>query len=232
MPKIAVITDLHYSSRPLERPKRKGHLAANLTQKAIQQINDEIKPDATVVLGDLVNDFADADATERLVELRGLLETLTMPWLVIPGNHDPRPEAFFEIFDRVEILDVAGLRLVGFVDLEQPQHCARRDDTGFALMKRAAEDFAGPRVALQHVPICEPHTDSQYGYTNHEQVHQAMRDNGYVLAISGHEHRGVALKSYQGVDALVVPALCEEPHLFAVVTIEDGSKSVDMFQVD
>ena len=88
-------------------------------------------------------------------------------------------------------------------------------------MARLAAGHDGPRVALQHVPIGEPRTDTPYGYTNSDRVHQAMRAHGYTLAVSGHYHQGVPLKQHADVNTIVVPAMCEEPYSFALITVGD-----------
>lgn len=220
--RIAAITDLHFSRQPLEMSSRKGEWADVLLKRAVARLNRHIKPDVTVILGDLLDDPKASDAVGLLTDLRGILDRLAMPWLVIPGNHDPAPGVFYSVFDECDFLDINGVRLVPFVDPEEPRHCARREDVDFDRMARLAADHDGPRVALQHVPICQPRTDTPYGYTNSEQVHQAMREHGYTLAISGHYHRGVPLKQDGPVSTLVVPAMCEAPYSFALVTVDDA----------
>jgi 3',5'-cyclic AMP phosphodiesterase CpdA len=187
-----------------------------LLRRTVGRLNRDIRPAAVVVLGDLIDD---PNTPALLTELRTILETLTCPWLVIPGNHDPQPAVFYKIFPRIEYLDVNGVRLVGFVDEEQPEWNAYRNPTGFELMARAAAGCTGLLVAAQHVPFGVPKREMPHGYTNYAEVAAAMRRHGYRLALSGHCHKGQELRTVDGIATLTVPALCEAPFSFAVVSI-------------
>lgn len=228
--RIAVITDVHFSARPVEMDIRKGQWGDVLLQRTVYLLNRYIKPDVTVVLGDLLNDHEDAEARDLLRTTRKVLDKLTMPWLAIPGNHDPDPQTFYTIFDQVDHLDVKGTRIVTFDDAEQPHHNAHRSDADFARMASLAAEHHGPLVAVQHVPTCEPRTIANYGYTNHEQVNAAMREHGYTLSIAGHDHAGVELQAYEGTQILGVRALCETPYPFAVVAVSDADIGVESYE--
>ncbi len=214
--RIAVVTDIHVSRAAPVLAARSGPSGAEWLRRTVERLNRWIRPDVTVVLGDLVDDPREA---EMLRQLRTILETLTCPWLAIPGNHDPAPAVFYETFPRIEYLDVAGVRLVGLLDEERPQWNACRTAAGFEQMARASAGHAGPLVALQHVPVGEPGRETPYGYTNYAAVADAMRQYGYRLALSGHDHKGRGLQPGDGFWTMTVPALCETPFSFAVVTV-------------
>ncbi len=223
--RTAVITDIHYSRSPPAIAARQGNWGAVLLRRTVERLNRCIQPDVTVILGDLLDDPKAADAPALLTELRAILERLQSPWLVIPGNHDPAPEAFYEVFKRVEQLDVNGVRLVSFVDEEQPGYNARRSPAGLARM-------VGGQVALQHVPVGVPGRETPYGYTNYEQVAAAMRTHGYRLALSGHYHKGRELQTADGITTMTVPALCEAPFSFVLVTIHEDSIAAEVLSLD
>lgn len=107
--RIAAITDLHFSRQPLEMSSRKGEWASVLLKRAVARLNRYIKPDVTVILGDLLDDPAAPDAVDLLNDLRRVLDDLAMPWLVIPGNHDPEKTVFYSVFDQCDFLDVNGV---------------------------------------------------------------------------------------------------------------------------
>jgi hypothetical protein len=149
---------------------------------------------------------------------------------VIPGNHDPNPDAFYAVLPRTRQLDIRGVRLVCLVDDEAPGHNATRTAEAFATMAAAAVGHGGMRIALQHVPVSHIHGEARYGYTNYPDVAAAMREHGYSLAISGHYHRGQDLLHHDGISSLVIPSLCESPHAFAVVTIDGADIRCERFE--
>ena len=135
-----------------------------------------------------------ADASALLGALRDLLERLDCPWLALPGNHDPSPAVFYDVFDRVEYLDVNNVRMASFVDADEPGYNASRSAEDLTRMATVADGHRGPLVALQHVPVDEPGGEAKYGYTNCAEVTTAMRAHGYTLAVSGHHHPGAGLR--------------------------------------
>ncbi|MEM7133878.1 MAG: metallophosphoesterase [Chloroflexota bacterium] len=238
--RIAVISDIHYCATAPTIAARKGQWGAVLLRRTVERLNRTIKPDVTVVLGDLIDDPHDADASALLVALRDVLDRLDCPWLALPGNHDPSAAAFYNVFERVEHLDVNGVRLVSFVDAEEPGYNASRRGDVLERMAAVAADHSGPLVALQHVPVAEPGGEASYGYTNYAEVTTAMRAHGYTLALSGHYHPGVGLRQMDGLATMVVPALCEAPFSFALVTIDSvtidgdniGTGNIDAGNID
>ena len=56
--RIAVITDIHYCVTPPNVAARQGQWGAVLLRRTIERLNRYVKPDVTVVLGDLVDDPA------------------------------------------------------------------------------------------------------------------------------------------------------------------------------
>ncbi len=228
--RIVVIADIHYSATPPVATARRGEWGAVLLRRTVERLNRYVRPDVTVVLGDLVDDPRAADAPALLVELRDLLERLDSPWLALPGNHDPSPDVFYDVFERVEHLDVNNMRLASFVDAEEPGYHASRTAEDLKRMATVADGHSGPLVALQHVPVAEPGGETIYGYTNYAEVTTAMRRHGYSLAVAGHHHPGADLQQNDGVATLVVPALCEAPFSFAVVTFDDDDIGVEVLE--
>ena len=218
--RIAVLSDIHYHPTAPTIAQRKGRWGAVLLRRTVERLNRYIKPDVTVILGDLVDDPHGSDAPVLLTELHNFLDRLECPWLALPGNHDPTTETFYDVFDRVEYLDVNGVRLVSFVDAEEPGYHASRRMNELEQTAAAAAGHRGPIVALQHVPLAKPGGEACYGYTNYDEAVSAMRENGYTLALSGHFHTGVGLRQIDGMMTMVVPALCEAPFPFALVTID------------
>lgn len=214
--RIAAIADVHYAPGSLEQcGARRSAIADILLLRAVRRVNRFIKPDLTVMLGDLVDDGS-RDGLERLKQIIDLLDS---PCVVIPGNHDGDLDTFYSVYQRPpECLDIKGVRIVSFVDREEPGYNARRSKADIARMGRARSGYDGPTISLQHVPLFPPGASaSPYGYTNAAAVWSAFQRNHFTLALSGHWHAGDDLAQH---GAVIVPALCEAPFAFTEITIE------------
>lgn len=230
--RIAVLTDVHHGGTgPLAQ--RRGEIADILLLRAVHRLNRLIRPDVVVVLGDLLDD-GDADgAHERLVELRAILDLLTAPTLVLPGNHDGDPEAFYRVFARPpDVVDIAGARFLPFVDPEAPGYNATRRAPDLERFRQARCGHTGPIVALQHVCLVPPqHVDVPYNYTNAPAIIAAMAAAGVTLSISGHHHAGSPLIRTEATSFVTAPALCEAPFRFTLITLENGVATCEDHQL-
>jgi len=219
--KIALIADLHYDTVP-SVPKRRGEIADILLLRTVHRLNRMIKPDITVVLGDLLDRGDDPDAARLQGRLRQVLDVLESPVIVLPGNHDADVDAFYRDFERPpDFVDIKGYRLVPFLDPEEPDWNARRTECDLERMRRLRGGFDGPIVALQHVPVFPPGmSECPYNYTNADEVIAAMRANAVNVALSGHYHEGMDLVRHDRLVFLAGPALCELPFAFLEVDLD------------
>jgi len=221
--KIAIINDIHFGEAS-SSPKRRCELGETLLTRTVYRLNRLIRPDVTLVLGDLIDDGSRPDAHDRLVSLRTILQRLESPTLVIPGNHDGDPDAFYRVFTRPgPIVDLGGLRFLPFIDDEAPGHnaCRRRED--LQRMRMAAADCGASLVAFQHVCLRPPDLRvTPYNYTNADEVITAMKEAGVMLSVSGHHHDGAEDLRDAGITFVNAPGLCEAPFQFTVITIDGG----------
>jgi histidinol phosphatase-like PHP family hydrolase len=224
---IAAIADIHFARRRPDDVHRTD-IADILLQRAVRRINRFVRPDVTLVLGDVVDDGRGPEAGERLRKARQVLDSLESPAIVIPGNHDPEPDVFYSVFDRPpEFLDVDGVRFVPFLDRPEPEYNASRSAEDVERMRRTASGFDGPLVAVQHVPVFPPGaSDCPYNYLNVDDVLGAMAENGYRLAIAGHWHEGMDPVTQEGMAFVAAPTLCRSPFSFATIALDDGRASV------
>lgn len=89
---VAQISDLHIKAGGRLSYRKVDTLGA--LNAAVAQLNTLTpRPDAVVITGDLT-DFGEA---AEYTQVRRVLDTLTLPWFAIAGNHDSRP-AFCEAF--------------------------------------------------------------------------------------------------------------------------------------
>jgi histidinol phosphatase-like PHP family hydrolase/predicted phosphodiesterase len=228
MPRIAVLSDIHFSSEsPPPGSRRQGDLGAILLQRAIWRLNQAVRPDVTVVLGDLLNLEPGQSAPDRLGQLRDLLRQLESPWVVIPGNHDGPASDFVSVFGPPpDWVDAAGVRFLLFRDAEEPGYNSRRSAADLDRFARARRDWAGPIVSLQHVPLVPPGmSPTIYRLTNDAEAVAALHEAGVGLALSGHYHPGFDLVSDGRAHYAAAPALCEEPFAFLEVRFEPDACS-------
>lgn len=221
--RIAIITDTHY--RPDMESTcgvRQTARGAQLLRQAIMRLNQNIKPDLTVLLGDLIDAGHLEQGESDLREIYAQARLCQSPLLAIPGNHDGSPEQFYRVFPRPEpVFELMGLRFVCNVDPERPGYNASREPEGLALLAQARAGFEGPIVSLQHVPVLPPGTEKcPYNYDNAAEILQAYAKHGVCASISGHYHAGLAPISQGGCTFLTVPALCEAPFRFMLLEVD------------
>lgn len=231
--RIATVTDIHAPGSG-EHPERRGELAENLLLRAVNRFNRWIKPDITIIGGDIVND-ADSETTHDWpVKIRQLLDKLICPYVVVRGNHDPSADYFYKIFDKIDQIDVKGYRFAIFDDPEEPNYCASRTIAELQRFQTVRAGHSGPIISVQHVPLFPlGKSDCPYNYTNAERIITEMRKNKIFLSISGHFHKGVGVIRSEGISFVTASALCESPFSYMIIDAEDEKISVaeDCFQM-
>jgi len=229
---LAILTDIHYGL-PSVLPQRRSEIADILLLRAVHRLNRFIRPDVTLVLGDLVEDVTVPDVSEHMAHLRAILDKLDSPTIVIPGNHDGDVEAFYHVFERPETMeDIGGIRFLPFIDREEPGFNASRSAADIARFRAARSDYDGPIVALQHVSLAPPEqVDIPYNYTNAQAIVAAMAESGVALSIGGHHHVGAPLLRTEHSTFVNAPALCEAPFYFLIVTLAGEHITMERHQL-
>jgi len=223
MIKIAVISDLHYSKYPNPgHPERYGMFADILLLRAVHRLNRHIKPDITIIAGDLI---ADPPESGLLKELAGILALLESPYLVIPGNHDPAPEIFYQDIPRPpEFIDINNFRFIPFIDPETPERTSLRSREDIARLRKLTADFPGRVVSVQHTPLCLSESElcpSNCNYTNADEI----LDVPVFLTLSGHYHKGLPpTQMKNGCFAFIASAVSESPFGYFILDIDDNGK--------
>ncbi len=214
--RMAVISDLHYTDYETGE-KMQGSFADALLLRVVHRLNRWIKPDIVLLPGDLLHEpKPDNRATQSLLKLRQVLDKLQMPWIVIPGNHDPAPEIFYQVMpEPPEYLDIGGVRFLPFIDQQTEGYNACRSQDDLNRMLAARHNHAGAIVTLQHVPLFPPQAHAcPYHYENAQSVIEAMRKADIKLAVSGHYHSGFNLSDGHPANFIAAPALCKPPYQF------------------
>ncbi len=220
---IAIIADVHYGADS-SVPKRRCEIADLLLARTVRRLNRLIRPDITLVLGDLLDNSESPGAKERLSELRAILDRLDAPYIAIPGNHDGNTDVFYQTFTRPKAIeDVGNVRFLPFLDQEEPGCNARRSQIDLQRLRTSRAGYTGPLVALQHVCLSPPdQSATPYNYTNAPEIITAMKDAGVTLSVSGHHHPGAEDTKDDDVTFVNAPGLCEAPFVFTEITIDHG----------
>ena len=219
--KIAAIADLHYSKEINPQPERCGERAVGLLNKALDMIHNDIKPDILLVAGDLINDAKDLPLLQELAEI---LRKVEIPCLIIPGNHDPEPEIFYQYMPRpADYLDVNGFRFVSFpYDVETPGWNSYRDPAEIARLEKIGNEL--PTVIFQHVPLFRKgRVGCAYNYDNADEIIARMPEK-VVLAVSGHWHFGFCPSFSLPFASVAVPSLCEKDFAVSEIELNDSGK--------
>ena len=221
--KIIVLADIHSAQNTnTQCPERETKFADTLLLRAVHRINRYLQPDITLLLGDFVDD---SDSKE-LEKIKDIINSLTCPWIALPGNHDGNTDRFFEIFPHLpDYLDIKGCRFIPFVDREQPGCNAVRSKSDIRRMESLAKNFNGPVVTCHHVPLFKPKTmDVSYNYINAEEIISTMCSCGITCSLAGHYHNGFISRHQPFGTSIACPALCEKPFRFLEIAIGESGK--------
>ncbi|HPC49080.1 MAG TPA: metallophosphoesterase, partial [Kiritimatiellia bacterium] len=223
---LLAIADLHFTGlarQTAQPPQLRGELAQVLLRKVFARLTHMgVKPDLTVLLGDLTEDGTDPQAKLDLISLNGELTRSGIPVLALPGNHDIAPAAFHRLLGCEPGLHLfGGYGLVLFDDVYgEDRTCARTEDALAMLRQIAADHPDLPLIALQHPPIY-PAIDSHYPYrpTNAAEILDTFEKSKVVLSLSGHYHKGQKARMHEGVLYHTVPSLSEAPFRFSLIRL-------------
>ncbi len=227
---LLAISDLHYTGlarQTLQPAMTRGELARILLKKVFLRLEHlNVKPDLVIILGDLIADGKDREAAHDLLALYSELTRISIPFLVIPGNHDQGCDQFNDLFDVTPGLHTFGeYGFIVYDDTFEESHTTLRSERALKLTESIAKENPNlSLIALQHAPIY-PAIKSHYPYrpTNATEIMDSFQKGGIVLSLSGHYHKGQSLRINEGVYYHTVPSLVEEPYNFSLITL-DGRK--------
>lgn len=209
---IAQITDLHI--------KRRGVRAYGKvdTALALQRLVETLealrpRPDIVIATGDLV----DGGGAEEYAHLKTLLQPLSLPLLVCPGNHDDRanlraafPDQSFGTAKACNTRHDLGHLTLLIADSSTPgqPHGSLDEETTRWLSRELASAAARPVAIFLHHPPFQTgiwHMDHQ-NLHNHGDLEALVRRHGDVrLIAAGHVHRATVTQ-FAGAMATISPA--------------------------
>jgi len=214
---IAHISDLHIKAQGRLSYKKVDTLAA--LHRAITTLNDlRPRPDMVVVSGDLV-DFGTAEAYQTL---REALARLTLPFRLMPGNHDDRQRLRAAFPDHVYLqqgetlhwqLEVKGIQLLALDSSVPQQPWGFVDEAQLTWLEQQLE--RAPQlptlVFLHHPPFfCGIEHMDQQPLRNAEALAAVIQRHAQVeRVLSGHLHRAVQAR-FAGTLACVAPGVSHQ----------------------
>jgi predicted phosphodiesterase len=225
--KIGFLTDVHFrevvpgTSRIMKREcRRMGEVLDRCLESLVKE-----RVDVLVCAGDCVDEPDEPGVLEDLTTMQARFAATGIPAIVIPGNHDPAPEVFYQVVARPpRVLRAGGGEVVTFFDdVWQPEiQRARRDEHRLSTMRDLLASQAPEMVTfvLQHYVVYPEHIGPGYNHTlsNDAEIRTLLEASPRrPVVLSGHYHAGHSLTEHNGVTYFTGRALCERPFPYYVL---------------
>jgi 3',5'-cyclic AMP phosphodiesterase CpdA len=165
---LALVTDLHFGPEArLDGKLRKlTHLAGDLTRDFVRQMNDEVRPDLVVNLGDDIEDESREADLARYGECQAILRTLHAPLVNVAGNHDTihlNRQDLSSFWQRTGplyySLDQGGWHFVVLHSLERKDVEVRVPDQQIEWLRADLAATRSPTIVLMHHSASEQSLD-------------------------------------------------------------------------
>jgi histidinol phosphatase-like PHP family hydrolase len=220
---LLVLGDIHYASHvdsTEDAAERRHTLGLEFVQRALNEGLRLCKPDAIVLLGDVLADGSQSAAEQDLAAVAGMLRKACPNIIAVPGNHDGDPRRFLRVFqDKPGLHALKGYALYSFADSYAADETMTRrgEDTRDFLNSRPT----GPLIVIQHSPIYPDVDSSEYPFMplNRGEIMASYREKGVVLSLSGHYHQGQPPTRKDGTLYVTSPAIEDDPYQFCIVRI-------------
>jgi Icc protein len=156
---IGIITDLHFGpeARLHGKLRKLTHQAADLARDFVRQMNDELKPDLVVNLGDDIEDESPEADLARYSECQAILRGVRVPLVNVAGNHDMihlNREDLNRLWQRTGPLyytfDQGGWHFVVLHTIERKDVEIRIPELQLAWLASDLAASSGPIVVLMH----------------------------------------------------------------------------------
>lgn len=156
---LGIITDMHFGpeARWQGKLRKLTHLAGALTSDFVHRMNDEVRPDLVVNLGDDIEDEAREADLRRYGECQAILRGARAELVNVAGNHDlihmnrddlchfwQRKGPLYYSFDR------RGWHFVVLHTLEKQDVEVRVPDTQIAWLREDLAAGSSPVIVLMH----------------------------------------------------------------------------------
>ncbi len=260
--KLIIFSDLHYlDQNHSEQYNRKlTHLAIPLLEHLTSKINDEIRPDACIYLGDLIEDTNNHDRDiKNLKYIFRKLQEIEVPLYVVPGNHDLRSmdsrkewEAISETGSATFSVDLKGYHLV-FLGLDVRNNLGNDEggilktqyisEADLEWLKKDLQSNKKTCLLFHHYGIANDDMTDNWWFAdcprnallvNRNEVKEIIEKEGVIGVFSGHQHWTKRLFE-QGINYFVVGSISENSNGNGVpdgiyLEVELGDKTVNVVE--
>ncbi len=226
---IGFVTDLHFGPEAFfeGRLRKLTHHAADLTRGVVRAMNETVRPDLLVNLGDDIEDEGrDADLA-RYGECQAILRTAKAELVNVAGNHDTihmGRDDLNRIWGRPEgsplhyALDRGGFHVVVLHTLEAKDVDVRIPPAQLAWLRQDLAKTTLPVVVLMHHSASEQDlSDSSWFHRaphlalvrERRELRAVLEESGKVRAVfNGHVHRN-HLDVIRGIPYVTIQSLVE-----------------------
>ena len=205
--RFALISDEHFGPTAYFEGKLRKLTAqaANLCQAFVKRMNEEVRPDLVVNLGDVIEDESRAQDLERYRQFVAILAELKCPVLHVAGNHDQvnlsdadLRELWAHSGELYYSRDVAGVHFSVLRTIEVSDVAIHLPEAQIAWLRADLAQSALPSVVLMHHPASEMRLDGNRWFEKRPNVcrvaerralQQVVSEAPRVVAVfNGHVH--------------------------------------------
>lgn len=225
--KIGFVSDLHFGPQAFHEGKLRKltHHAAELTRGVVRRMNEDLRPDLLVNLGDDIEDESrDADLA-RYTECQDILRTAKAELVNVAGNHDTihlTRSDLARIWRRegplFYSLDRGGFHLVVLHTIEQKDVDIRIPRAQLEWLKDDLARTELPVVVLMHHSASEQELEDSFWFAGRAhlalvkeraELRAILEESGKVRVVfNGHVHRN-HLDLIRGIPYVTVQSLIE-----------------------
>lgn len=225
--KIGFLTDLHFGPQAFHEGKLRKltHHAAELTREVIRAMNEEIRPDILVNLGDDIEDESREADLARYAECQEILMRAKAELVNVAGNHDTihlTRDDLARLWRRdgplYYSLDRRGFHLVVLHTLERKDVDVRIPNAQLEWLEHDLGETVLPAVVLMHHSASEQDLSDSFWFRdlNHlalvkerRELRAILEGSGKVRAVfNGHVHRN-HLDVIGGIPYVTIQSLIE-----------------------
>lgn len=217
--KFAFLTDIHVAP---------GSTSEENFSNVIDEINGSVA-DLVIITGDLSNTGSDAE----LYAVKSILDSLSKPYLIIPGNHETNwsesaGQRITEIWgDDRFIEEIGNYVLVGFNTgpyMKMGDGHVKQEDIQWLRTELAIRMKEGKKlVAFAHYPLAD-------GLDNWFEVTSILKEYNCIATFCGHGHR-LGLHNFDGIPGIMGRSLVlNDPTSPGYNIVEIGKDSVKVYE--
>jgi Icc protein len=205
---LALVTDLHFGPQASwdGKLRKLTHLAPELTRDFVRAMNDDVRPDLAINLGDDIEDESRELDLARYGECQSILRTLRAPLVNVAGNHDTinltRDDllAFWKRAGHLyDSFDQGGFHFAVLHTIEAKDIDIRIPRPQLEWLRADLAATTLPTIVLMHHSASEQKLDDSRWFQNREhaalvkdrvELRRILEASGRVRAVfNGHLHR-------------------------------------------